>query len=223
MVQLSNANKGPNITLTNGNLTATLGAGGGGAGEVVLADVGTNTGKWYFKVTRITGNVGLGLCTATISLTANRPGYSSNTTKAICHMPRETFLFSIGHFQWYGGAENIWINQAYGESTLFAFDQDATKQWICASSPNSDLLGWTYHNGIPLGDPSFLTGYDYGGDITDSSTVYAFIYLQDVGASATIDFAPSALSNCSTPVGFDAYNNISGGGGTLARSWGQIY
>lgn len=80
------SDKGTNLTLSGGNLTATVGAGGG----AVRSTIGKSSGKWYWEVTRNAGgtdcvigiaNSSAGL-NAAIGLDANGWGYiGSNGNK----------------------------------------------------------------------------------------------------------------------------------------------
>ena len=76
------SDKGPNITLSSGNLVATDTSGGGWAS--VRSTISKTTGKWYFEVTDTANYVMIGLGTSTATLSsyagsdANGWGLSSN-------------------------------------------------------------------------------------------------------------------------------------------------
>jgi hypothetical protein len=89
------SDKGSNITLSGGNLTATVGAGGG----MVRSTIGKSSGKWYWEVTRNSGGPDcvIGIANSSASLTsylgvdANGRGYIGSTGNKITNASAAAF------------------------------------------------------------------------------------------------------------------------------------
>jgi hypothetical protein len=172
-----------NVTLTNGNLTATGTAQGGVRSTGSIA-----SGKNYFEYTLgtvVSGNTGVGLCTAGANLATVAP---APTSAAIM----------------YKGSGAIWIDNAFSGSTLgarvngdtigIAVDKTAKLIWFRAGSSGN----W---NGSGTANPATGVGGVSISAANLSGALYALVALGASGDSVTSNFGASSFVG-SVPSGF---------------------
>jgi len=171
------ADKSANITLSNGDLTAT----NAGLGDSVRSVYGTASGKWYWEITVHSSNIAThtGVGDSGISLTGNSPGENA-----------DGYVYES---RWgYKGNSGIWdsFGDTFGAGDIIsvALDLNAGKIWFGK-------------NGVwqASGDPTAGTNEAFSGII---GTFYGILYFQDA-LSATANFGNVAFSY-SIPSGFNA-------------------
>lgn len=175
------SDKGANVTLSNGNLTA---AGGVGAGWV-RATTSQSSGKLYFElvcVGSMSGNTGMGLALASASFANVRVGESAGLG----------WGFHTSGFTWDNGANT---NRSAGWTTNgtvigLAVDFGASKIW------------WARNNTwIASGNPAAGTSPAYS-DVT--GTLFPAYTAQSTADTMVANFT-SASQSFSPPSGFSAW------------------
>ena len=180
------SDKGPNIALSNGGLTATSTiewVEPGPAYETVRGHGSHVSGKHYFEqaITTVDGDPAVGLCTGSA--------------------PTTGWLGELGGLQWSVG---YWLggvffvegqpidapNIAVGEWIGFAVDLDVGKIWTCTTA------GW-------VGDPVAGTGNQIG--FTPGLRLFAAATTWIAGDQATANFGATAFAYA-VPSGFARWN-----------------
>src|SRR6516164_5442777 len=183
------ADKSANITLSNGNLTATNGASAGDNG--VRSVTSKSTGKYYVEFT-ITGvlsgaDTGIGIATGSAPLTIGAT--------------------STGGFICYPGTGNIYFNGSFtgvtpGGSTgigtvwCMAIDLVNSKGWFRINGGNWDGSG--------TDNPATNTGGINIATLFPTNAAYAFFCANANAAGVTANFGTSAFS-FTVPSGFSAW------------------
>jgi hypothetical protein len=175
------SDKSADITLSGGNLTATV---GGSGYDSVRTTQGLSSGKWYweFKYTTVsTADAMWGIANSTMSLN-NYVGLDANGWGN--YMPTGNKLFN-GTNVAYGTA------QAVNDTLMVALDMDNGKIWYGKNC--------TWFNS---GDPTAGTNPAFSSGIT--GTMYPTLSLTNPNVTVgTANFGASAFG-CSVPSGFNA-------------------
>ncbi|RCX32088.1 SPRY domain-containing protein [Thioalbus denitrificans] len=176
--------KGPNITLSGGDLTATKG--GSSTYESVRATKGKLSGKWYWEVTVISGNTSpyivIGIGTASLP-TAAAPG---STATSYSYTEGGGYKYNNGSTTAYGAT------YATGDVIQVALDMTAGKIWWGKNGT------WQ-----ASGDPAAGTGAAFTG-LAGTQYPAVGLYRPPTDPSAvTANFGASAFSY-SVPSGFNA-------------------
>lgn len=179
---LNPSDKGSNITLSNGDLSAENSSAGWNS---VRATIGLTTGKWYWEITTYSGssdgNSGLYGIMDDGALVSSYAGASNKGAGVQAGANYDWLLASVtGNFS--GAVGSL------GSSTIlgFAMDVDAGKVWISKNG--------TWVNGDPTGAHVWGIGAD---------TWYPTISCNNTGAVSTANFGATAFAY-SVPSGFNA-------------------
>jgi hypothetical protein len=206
------ADKGSGITLSNGNLTATLSSADSGA---VRATASQSTGKWYFEIVVEANSPRPGICTAAADMETNgNPGGDNYTL--------------INKNLRFNGAVDV--GQVVGSAAVagdiigFACDSDSGKLYVSK-------------NGVfEITDPAAATGgVDFAGtyfpfvqlaiSVGDSATLQADTTTYDpptgyalIGrpAPATLEAGTGAFAASGQAVGLDRTRGIAAEAGSIA-------
>jgi len=190
---LNPSDESANVTLSNGNLTATFGSASDGA---VRSTTSKTSGKWYVEFTpggTFSGaDDGLGIALAAASLT------TIGTTAA-----NAAVVFA-------GANPSVWFNGAFtgtnlsptGLGTLvgMALDLDNKKLWLINYSTGN---AWNGNNTTNI--PSTNTG---GVDISalfPGAGAFVAVSADQSGASATVNFGATSFVHAA-PSGFSAWD-----------------
>lgn len=175
----NSTDKAINITLSNGDLTATESV--GGSSESFRSVLGVNSGKWYWEITI---NTGVGYDSIVIGI-AN---YSASLT---------TYIGVDVNGYSYGG-----YGETYHAGVIGGFNQYGTGDIISVALDMDTGKIWWAKNGSweKTGDPGAGTGEQYSGI---SDTFYAAASLYTLNDQLTANFGASAFSY-TVPGGFNS-------------------
>lgn len=188
------ANIGPNITLSNGSLTATSTATVWATVTCIVADM-ASTGKYYWEFSYDTVDVGLGAIQGGMSLSDQDVNSFLGDANG-----KSWAYYNIATGLFYAGAEvrDIGVDaHTDGDVVMFALDQDNDKLWVGVNG-----VWFTTETG--LGVPS--TGANPSLTGTESASFGASgpaVSLYDDTLSVTANFGSSPFAY-SVPSGFTA-------------------
>lgn len=171
------SDKSANVTLSNGNLTA---SGSNGSGGAVRANQGKSSGKWYWEITQnaaILGQV-VGVGNATMDL-AQQVGITTDGWSYYGQDGKK-----------YNGAGGVAYGNTFVAGTIisYALDMDNGKLWFAKAG--------TWQNS---GDPAAGTNAAFTGL---TGTLYP-AWSQANGSSGDANFGASAFTY-TVPTGFNA-------------------
>ena len=183
------ADKSVNITLSNGNLTATNGATAGDNG--VRSVTSKSTGKYYveFTITGVLGgpDTGIGIATSSAALTIG----ATSTGGLICYA-------GTGNIYFNGSFTSISTGGSTGIGTVWcmAIDLANSKGWFRINGGN-----W---NGSGTDNPATNTGGINIATLFPTNAAYAFFCANANAAGVTANFGGTAFS-FTVPSGFTAW------------------
>jgi hypothetical protein len=194
--QLDPSNKHANVTLSNGNLTATLNTATTYASSYATGS-GKSTGQYYFEVTLTSINPdkdGVGIANATEGTTGN---YIAQTTNSVGWRYAGGPTYSIAM----GGILLAVQNLTAGDTIAIAVDLTTKRMWVRSSSVtnwNNDVIGnQNPAVGSQVGGADFsaINAGPYWPYITQENT--PCVYTANFGATAYAFAVPSGYSNWS--------------------------
>lgn len=167
------ADKSADITLSGGDLVATVGAAGGY--RAVRSTVSKTAGKWYFEVTANVWGSGEGPFIAICPAGASLSSQLGNATD-------EAAYFANGGYVLEAGSITVFLSSyGAGDKPGAYFDVDAGKVWFAKNGV------------VDSGDPAAGTGHHAG--FTPGTAMFAATCLNggSPGDKATGDFTVSSL------------------------------
>lgn len=184
---------GPNITLSNGDLTATLGTNGD---NLALSTSFFSSGSWYWEVTDVTDPN---------SSLANRIGVAESgvsLTNALGNVADEMGYSPLTGDLWWDGAAQVTglPTGAAGDVIGIAINATAEEIWvrvIVSGTPG-------YWNGSSTANPATGTGgVSYSGATIAGANMCPAVSLSNVSAEITANFGSTAFA-ATPPSGFSA-------------------
>lgn len=197
---------GAGTTTSGGGLIATSAQALTGA----RTSFGRSTGKWMVQGTILTGGfagdtgVNFGFMSSGGTLATAVPGGNGSPVGTGFSLgPQGRYLFSNAFYRSRLQTNAVYI-LTYPATTTIAIDLDAKKFWWCSTDGVTDT-GWQFDDGTatPQLDPTLATGTSYATYITDSDTIFPFIFFEGSGQSGSMDFSPIGTPSASGFLAWD--------------------
>jgi hypothetical protein len=200
------ADKNANITLSNGNLTATS---SGASTTAVRSTSSFSSGKVYFEITLSTvqTNIAVGFANSTESLTPSSGiGADNNALGFYAVSPAQAVYLNASNLS------NGTVASSNGDIVYFAIDFTAQKVWVSSAVMRGASTPW---NNAAIGsqNPSSSTGgLSFA---TMAAGPYFIIFNDSTGGAVSVLNTGATAFNGTLPTGYSAWDATSSGGSPM--------